>query len=564
LRNFSDVINKHKKILLNIGVVITLVVFGFSLFKNISYPLLWNDEASTAMFGRRVLEYGYPKAHDEKNFLYLFRDINHDIGIRVNGDVYVAEGWTQYYLAAIGEYFAQQTDDLYMKTGIMRTPFALAGFLAIIIFGLTLSLFFREKKRRALIAFFLFELVSISLVLHLREVRYYSLILLFSAVLINIYLRYSILKILNYKHYVWLVPLFIVLLFYTHYPIAVIFLVTFGLHSLISSYLMYRKKSIIFIRDFFKSIFPLLISLIFIIPSLLYFKTLAMVNMLTLESSLNIGNYISNIFYALSFFTKFEFLCLAIFLKILLISFLCCRKKTILPENKILLNASNFLTLFFGVYILVIARTVFVFERYVIVLQPVLVCIILLDILLCWRIFNSNFIKAPYNKKTTFNIFIGLILMAVYLNIVPQIGSITGHLYELTHQYKGPLDFTIPYLQEKYDDPSKLIIATNYEENSYMYYLDSKTIIGYVGNNLDEDRELEPDVIINRKYFIFDQGYTDIFDKFFAKNKYREISFPVYDYPFNNIPELNFNARHLFQTKFATNDSEKLYMYLKQ
>lgn len=556
--------NQHKKMLLNLGVVVILVVFGFSLFKNISYPLLWNDEASTAMFGKRVLEYGYPKAHDEKNFLYLFRDANHDIGVRTNGDVYVAEGWTQYYLAAIGEYFAQQTDDLYMKTAIMRIPFALAGFLAIIIFGLTLSLFFGGNKRKALGAFFLFELISISLVLHLREVRYYSLILLFSAILLNVYLRHSILKTLSYKYYVWVISLFIVLLFHTHYPIAAIFLIAFGLHSLISSYLMNRETLSIFVRDFFKSILPLLVSLVFIIPSLVYFKTLAVVNMMTLEANLGMGNYINNILHSFSFFMKFEFLCLAILLKILLILFLCLRKNIIFSENSILLKASNFLTLFFGVYILVIARTVFVFERYLIVLQPVLVCIILLDILFCWRILNSNFIKVLHNKKTVLNIFIGITLMVVYLNIIPQTGQITGHLYELTHRYEGPLDFAIPYLQKKYEDPSILIIATNYEENSYMYYLDSRTIIGYVGNNLNEDRELEPDVIINRKYFSFDQGYTDIFNTFFGKNKYQEISFPVYDYPFNNIPELNFNAKHLFQTKFASNDNEKLYLYLKQ
>jgi len=563
LKSFSKVMDKHKKILFNAGVIIILFVFGFSLFKNISYPLLWNDEASTAMFGKRVLEYGYPKAHDGKNFLYFFRDINHDIGIRSNGDVYIAEGWTQYYLAAIGEYFAQQTDDIYTKTRIMRTPFALAGFLAIIIFGLTVSLFFKGNRKKAFIVFFLFELASVSLVLHLKEVRYYSLILLFSAILINVYLRYSILKTLSYKYYVWIVPLFIVLLFYTHYPIAVIFLTAFGLHSLVSSYLVYRRKFSIFIRDFFKSILPLLIPLIFIIPSLIYFKTFAMVNMLTLESNLGFGNYVSNTLHNLSFFTKFEFLCLAILLKILLISFLCYWKRIILPADKILLKSSNFLTLFFGVYLFVIARVVFPFERYVIVLQPVLVCIILLDILLCWRMRPRTFMGESYSKETAFKIFIVAILMVTYVNITPQMGLIIGHLYELTHRYEGPLDFAIPYIQEKYDDPSELIIATNYEENAYMYYLDSKTIIGYVGNNLDEDMELEPDIIINRRYFNSVE-YRNIFDVFFGKNEYQEIIFPIYDYAFNNIPELDFRFPHFFETKFTINDSEKLSIYLKQ
>lgn len=555
---------RYKKILLYTGIVFVLLLFAFSLFKNIAYPLLWNDEASTAMFGKRILEYGYPKAHDEKNYLYYFNDPNHNIGVRSNGDVHIAEGWMQHYLASLGDYFAQKTDDLYTKTALLRTPFALAGFLAIIIFGITISLFFKNNKKKAFIAFFLFELISVSLILHLREVRYYSLILLFSAILINVYLRYTILKTLNYKHYVWITALFIVLLFHTHYPIAAIFMLTFGLHSLFLSYLECEKKILTFIYNFFKSTLPLFISLLFIIPSLVYFKTFTMVNTITEQSAWGIKNYISNIIWALSFFAKFEFLYLAIFLKILLFLILYFKRKITTIENKLLIKTSNFLSLFFCVYILVIARTVFVFERYTIVLQPILIFIILLDIMTCWYIFNETTSQEINKKKTSSRVLITIISIAIWVNLIPLMEPLKGHLYELTHQYKGPLDFAIPYIQKKYEDPSKIIIATNYEENSYMYYLGSKTIIGYVGNNLEEDKKLEPDIIILRKFFIPSQGYEYIFDNFMKKNKYVKIDFPIFDYPFNNIPELNFNIPHLYKTTFANNDSEKLYLYIKQ
>ncbi|MFA4975780.1 MAG: hypothetical protein WC839_00585 [Candidatus Paceibacterota bacterium] len=556
--------DKSKKILLYTGVVFVILLFAFSLFKNIAYPLLWNDEASTAMFGKRVLEYGYPKAHDEKNYLYYFNDKDHNIGVRSNGDVHIAEGWTQHYLAAFGDYFANKTDNLYTKTAILRIPFALAGFLAIIIFGITISLFFKDNKKKAFIAFFLFELVSISLILHLREVRYYSLIILFSAILINVYLRYTILKTLNYKYYVWITSLFIVLLFHTHYPIAAIFILTFGLHNLFLSYKTCEKKLSIFIHNFFKSSLPLFISLFFIIPSLIYFKTFTMISTITEQSAWSIENYINNIFVAFSFFAKFEFLYLAIFIKILMLLFLYFKRKIITQENKLLIETSNFLSLFFCVYILVIARTVFVFERYVIVLQPILIFIILLDIMTCWYIFNKTTSQETNKKKTSSSVLITIISIAIWINLTPLMEPLKGHLYELTHQYKGPLDFAIPYIQKKYEDPSKIIIATNYEENSYMYYLDSKTIIGYVGNNLEEDKKLEPDIIVFRKFFGPSQGYGYIFDNFMKKNKYKEISFPIFDYPFNNIPELNFNIPHLYKTTFANNDSEKLYLYIKE
>ena len=47
--------------------VILFVLFSFSVFKHISYPLFWQDEASTAVGAQRVAEYGFPKVHGEKN-----------------------------------------------------------------------------------------------------------------------------------------------------------------------------------------------------------------------------------------------------------------------------------------------------------------------------------------------------------------------------------------------------------------------------------------------------------------------------------------------------------------
>ncbi len=553
--------NNKTKILLNVGVVAVIILFAFSLFKNISYPLLWNDEASTAMFGKTVSEYGYPKAHDGKNSLYLFSDTNHNLGIRSNGDVYVAEGWMQYYVASIGDHLANQYSDIYAKTAALRIPFAIAGFLGIIIFGLTISLFFINNRKKAFILFFIFELISISLVLHLREVRYYSLVVLFSSVLFYFYLRYAVLKNLSYKHYVWTIVLFITLLFHTHYPVAAAFLITLGLHSLFLSVSRCQKKLSVFINTFFKSILPLFISILFIIPSLVYFKTFEITQGIATEYSLGIGSYLNNIFQGLSFFANFEFLYLVIFLKILFV-LLFIYEKNISRQYKTFVHVSNFLSLFFCVYILVIARTLHVFERYVIVLQPVLVCIILLDIFICWQILKQIFANEHNNKKMVLGVFILIIFFSASYNYGYKTESIKGHLYELTHRYMGALDFVIPYIKENYHDTANLIIATGYEENSLMYYLNSRVIVGYVGNNLDEDRKLQPDIIVYRKSY---PAFIDIFNSFLKTAKYKMVSFPIFDYPVNNIPELNYSYfTHLYKTKPADNDWEKLDIYLKQ
>jgi hypothetical protein len=53
-----------------LSVVVLLLLLALSLFSMLSYPLLWNDESETAMFGSRILLYGYPKIHHEQQIVY--------------------------------------------------------------------------------------------------------------------------------------------------------------------------------------------------------------------------------------------------------------------------------------------------------------------------------------------------------------------------------------------------------------------------------------------------------------------------------------------------------------
>jgi hypothetical protein len=138
-----------------------------------------------------------------------------------------------------------------------------------------------------------------------------------------------------------------------------------------------------------------------------------------------------------------------------------------------------------------------------------------------------------------------------------KIALIKAHAYELRHQYKGPIDFVIPYLENTYDHPERLVIATNYEELSYMYYLGSKVTIGFVGNNLHEDMGYIPDIIIKRNNFAYTNG---VFDRLFKMASYKKISFPVKDYFVNNIAETRW---HLFATPVSSNPSDWVNLYIK-
>ena len=148
--------------------------FIFSLFKNIQYPLLWNDETETAMYAKRILQYGYPKINDGKNIVWLSYLPDRSIGINKKMDSCEALVWGQYYFAAVGEFFAEKTNDIYLKTAFLRIPFGAAGLIGLVIMAFSISGSFRKKKVHELIffnAFFFLAVLSVRLTLHLREVQ---------------------------------------------------------------------------------------------------------------------------------------------------------------------------------------------------------------------------------------------------------------------------------------------------------------------------------------------------------------------------------------------------------
>ena len=96
-----------------------------------------------------------------------------------------------------------------------------------------------------------------------------------------------------------------------------------------------------------------------------------------------------------------------------------------------------------------------------------------------------------------------------------------------------------------------------------MYYLGSKVVVGYTGNNLKADSASRPDIIAYRKPW---GNYQDIFNGFTQRELYEPVKFPVKDNPVNNIPELNFMPvfNHQFETVQSANDGDAAYLYIRK
>ena len=151
-----------------------------------------------------------------------------------------------------------------------------------------------------------------------------------------------------------------------------------------------------------------------------------------------------------------------------------------------------------------------------------------------------------------------MLLFTFSINGHDTIERLKKHFYELSHQYRGPIDFIIPFIKDHYKNPENLVIATNYEELDYVYYLGSKVIIGFTGNTLDEDLKLRPDIIVIRKRVSFVD--PAVFSEFLTRDKYKSFFFPVIDYFVNNIPETVF---HLYKTPVCNDEAECLSMLIR-
>lgn len=541
-----------------------LIIFLISVFKNIAFPLLWQDEAETTIAGQHVIAYGFPKVHDNKNTLYLFELADKTLAVKEPYDAYISPSWGSFYFAALGVKLAELTNNIYTKTALMRIPFALIGLWGIFIIAQIGAALFKEKKPALwalLSGFVLLNLLSISLTLHLREVRYYSIAIFIAAAAIGNYLKFHhFLAPTKSSPKLWWYTLKTVILLnlalLTFPPLFFILLISFG--TIESWYILQQPKPIS-LKKLWPPALPFVLTLIASIPIFSFFEIIPIANAISQFAGFNLATYQYHLIRTFDFLFSFEFLGLAMFFKVAaLITWRFNQKTPKTSFEQQIMRVSTFVATFIVIYVLIICRTPYLFERYLMVIIPFLNLMLLLDLTLTIIAIQNTMAKHERDDLTF--IFIAITLAIIIPTTAAKTGSLRGHVYELFHQYQGPLDYVIPYIKDSFDHPEDLVIATNYEELSYAYYLNSKVTIGYVGNNLAEDSQIQPDIIVMRKRR---DNFIPVFETLLKQDHYTQISFPIYDYDFNNIPELYLPHPHLFKTKFTPNQDDQLTIYVR-
>jgi hypothetical protein len=512
------------------ALTLAVLVFG-----RLGHPLLWHDEASTAVFGQRVLEYGYPKVHGAKGVVY---GLDHPLEVGVNEalDAYLGSPWAQYYFAAGAVAFADAATDLNAKTARVRLPFAVVGVagLAVLLLGI-LPAVGGGRRRRLLAAalFFLLCASSISLVLHLREVRYYPLAVFLVAALTHLFLRRHVYGSLGPGIYAAaLVPL-LFLLFNTFYPAFGVFVAAAALHHL-GSALRRSPETDSRWRRLLQDALPLAAALLAVAPLVVFYEIPAVTGWFLDAYDEPEHGYLARLVDNLVHLLRYELLAPVLLTRLVLAPLRAGGRGAAMPAAlRVRLAAADFLTLLVGVYVLVVARTPFYYERYYIALSPLLCAIAVLDGATLVDLARS---ASHPSRRIARNAAVALGAALVVMSGI-RLPELRGRLHEIATPHRGPLDHLIPYLQDRYERPERLVVATNYEGPALMYYLDSIVLVGFYAPNLNRDFLYQPDVIVPRRW----PKSKPWLGRIARRARYGQTELPVEDPGANNVPSLSPN-----------------------
>lgn len=524
------------------GVAAAAVLCLGMLLGGLSTPLLWADEAETAMFAEHTRIHGYPKVHGDRNVVYQFGS-NIALGVKEGPDAYIGTTWGHFYFAIPGLVWADGTDDLYEKTWRLRLPFALAGAAGLGLWLWALLPAVGEAQRRCFAAAFLLSsAVSISLLLHLREVRYYALVVLITGAIARLQLGHRVYQTTSFRRYAVGVGLLLFLLFNTFFQAFFAVAALLGLDWLVA-----QRRG----RATAKDLLPLVAAALLVAPLLVWFETFTTAQSFAEGLSFELSDYAANLGAIGLHFLRHEFLAPAL---------LCLGGLAWLRVGDPRLRAVAFrLAGFVLGFMLVGCLNPLALERYFVVLSPVVTGLFLLCAFALVEAVDAGRVAS---KRRTLAV-VALVLLTLLLR-VPGLAAVRGRVQEIVTPVRGPLDHVIPLLRDSYADTEKLVIATNYEEYAFMYYLGSHTIIGLSLNNLVADRALEPDVVVPRRgwpHSLRELG------SFLRDGDFEAVRLPVRDLHHNTIPALSRSRfipdPHRFETATTDDPDQQLVIYLR-
>ena len=132
--------------------------------------------------------------------------------------------------------------------------------------------------------------------------------------------------------------------------------------------------------------------------------------------------------------------------------------------------------------------------------------------------------------------YIGLLVVLLHQPLL-------NYSFELTHDFKGPMEGIIGHLRH-YAQPSDTVAIT-YGDMPIKWYTGLRVVGGLTGENLDEAHHAR--WVIIRKHFICSQGFvvTKYLQSQMQAGQYRKLILDAPDTPFENRED---PKKHLYRT----------------
>ena len=522
-----------------------LVVLGaatFLLLSNLSNQYLWQDEAQTATISKTILKFGIPVGYDGKNYF------SQEFGFEYGKDyVWKWHTWFSFYLAAASFAIFGQT------TFAARFPFALFGIATVILIYFFSKALFQSRRLAATAT--VLVLISVPFLILSRQCRYYSPVMFFCVLGLFAYLR-----ILEREKYA--VPTFIIsstLLFHSHYIYSFILLVVVGFHVLLfrrerffpvllasASVVILNLPWIIFFSsmryghrypehlfdvnqflEFGKSFFYQLGTFVFppvllVIPIIIGGLKLAQHTMVTSSHTIRARKAFSVALVTIGSLAGFR-LALHLEFHLTLVVFIFCIVMGVYTKSDVWKNITLLVLFLFITLAALLVSIPYPFFRYLAPLVPIL-CILMAVII---------------EKAMQIHIAIGIEIIV----ILALIGSMPNYLYEITHDYDGPVEGIVNYLNQN-GSKSDTVIAT-YDDLPLKFYTNMKIVGGLTGEDLAP--YINGHWIIIRKFKMSDADSS--MRLYLRENvdwkKYQAIKLGYPDIPYENRED---PRSHLFRT----------------
>lgn len=472
-----------------------MVIIASLLFIcNLGNHYLWQDEAQTALISKTILTEGVPRGYDGTN--YFSQEEGAEYG---ENYIWKWHTWLPFYIVAgFFKLFG-------ISTFTARLPFAFFGIASVVCCYYFCKVAWQNKKIALASAILLITCVPF-LILS-RQCRYYSMTAFFSLWGLLSYLQ--ILKQHKYSSICFVIAS--TLLFHTHYIYCATLLATVLLHSL-----LFDRK--VFKRLLLLSLFVTLINGPWIIwlSGMKYGEQYGSKMFDPEWFSRLFGQYLSLI--GDFIFTPYLFLTIP---AILLGNKLKTGKFRSIEKNSF--SSLILLSLFLAINLIALSMvSPYPFFRYLSPLVPVLI------------------ILGGYLIVSTSRLFFLLPIPIIVALLFT--GSMGDFIYELTHDYNGPLEGITKYLNENSDDDD--IVLITYGDMPLKFYTDLRIVGGLTGEDLSVVSE--PDWIIVRRNNV--SGYTKpVLEhiKTIKPANYQSIILDCSDIPFENREE---PALHQYRT----------------